>query len=92
MKKKWIAIGMLAVVVTVGSIIGDIEVQAQSCLVEGCEQTMEHKHNHCLVEGCKQTEEHKHNSCGVEDCTKTKKHSHNEKRSHHSGHKNKRHH
>ena len=78
MKKKWIAIGMVAVIVLFGSMIGvaEAEARAQSCQIEDCKQTGEHEHYTCAVVGCKQMD----------------KHEHNRQESHHSKHGNKGHH
>ena len=78
MKKKWIAVGMLAVIVMIGAASNVTEARAKSCQIEGCIQIGEHEHYNCGVEGCEQTGKHEH--------------THNQKESHHAKHGNKGHH
>ena len=92
MKKKWIAVGMLAVIVMVGAASNVTEARAKSCQIEGCNQTGEHEHYNCGVDGCEQTDEHEHYNCGVDGCEQTGKHNHNQKENHHVKHGKKGHH
>lgn len=90
--KKWIIIGILAIVVTVSSVVSGTEVQVQSCPVKDCTQTGEHEHYRCEEPGCTEMSEHEHYNCGVENCDMLGKHHHDQKESHHSGHENKKRH
>ena len=88
MKKKWIAVGMLAVIVMIGAASNVTEARAKSCQIEGCTQTGEHEHYNCGVADCTEQGEHERYNCEVIGCTKINEHSHKKENHHSSAHKN----